>query len=179
MDIGDRIAELRKKKEMSQEMLAGKLDISFQAVSKWENNISYPDIKLIPKIANILECSIGYLFGENDKNCDSILIDKLPNDDTMRIVVARGKHILSSDEIENEGKRITVNLEDMANCGDVIITGNVVCGGIYNCADVKINGNLGCNNICNCADIYAHGEIGSTNIANCVSVSGNQKMIED
>ncbi len=179
MDMGDRIAELRKKKEMSQEMLAGKLDISFQAVSKWENNVSYPDIKLIPKIANVLECSIGYLFGENDKKCEGILIDKLPNDDTMRIVVARGNHILSSDEIESEGKRITVNVEGISCSADVIISGNVVCGGIYNCADVIIKGNLGCNEICNCADIYAYGEIGSTNIANCVSVSGNQKMIDD
>lgn len=58
----------------------------------------------------------------NDKNCDSILIEKLPNDDTMRIVVARGHHILSSDEIKGSGKKITVNLEDMANC--VSVSGN-------------------------------------------------------
>ncbi|MBP3338675.1 MAG: hypothetical protein J6L69_04665 [Lachnospiraceae bacterium] len=50
------------------------------------------------------------------------MIEKLPNDDTMRIVVARGHHILSSDEIKGSGKKITVNLEDMANC--VSVSGN-------------------------------------------------------
>jgi len=45
---------------MSQEMLANKLNISFQAVSKWENNVSYPDIKLIPKVAEVLGCNIGF-----------------------------------------------------------------------------------------------------------------------
>jgi len=75
----------------------------------------------------------------NDKNCDSILIDKLPNDDVMRIVVARGNHILSSDEIENEGKRITVNLEDMANCADIYAHGEIGSTNIANCVSVSGN----------------------------------------
>ena len=70
---------------MSQEVLANKLDISFQAVSKWENNVSYTDIKLIPKIADVLECSIDYLFEESEKSCENIITDTLPNDGTMSI----------------------------------------------------------------------------------------------
>ena len=51
MSIGSKIRELRKKKGVTQEQLANSLHISFQAVSKWENNIAMPDITLAPVIA--------------------------------------------------------------------------------------------------------------------------------
>jgi|LSQX01.3.fsa_nt_gb transcriptional regulator with XRE-family HTH domain len=43
MSIGTRIAEQRKKNNFSQEYIAGKLDVSRQAVSKWEQDLSNPD----------------------------------------------------------------------------------------------------------------------------------------
>ncbi len=50
--IGSKIRELRKKYGLTQEQLAENIGVSFQAVSKWENNIALPDITLIPVIAN-------------------------------------------------------------------------------------------------------------------------------
>lgn len=47
--LGQRIAELRKKEGLTQEELAEKLGVSPQAVSKWENDISCPDIMSIPR----------------------------------------------------------------------------------------------------------------------------------
>ena len=47
--LGSRIAELRRKKNMSQEDLANALGVTPQAVSKWENDLSCPDITLLPK----------------------------------------------------------------------------------------------------------------------------------
>jgi len=66
MKIGENIKELRKAHGITQEQLAEKLDISFQAVSKWENNIAFPDITLLPVIAEFFGVSIDYLFACND-----------------------------------------------------------------------------------------------------------------
>ncbi len=52
--IGSRIAEARKAHGYTQEEFSQMLDVSAQAVSKWENDISCPDIQLLPKIAEIL-----------------------------------------------------------------------------------------------------------------------------
>lgn len=61
MSIGERITELRKEKNMSQGDLAKALDISRQAVSKWENDQSSPDtIKLI-LLAEVLDTEVEYL----------------------------------------------------------------------------------------------------------------------
>ena len=61
MSIGERISELRKKKEMSQIQLAEMLEVSRQAVSKWENDTASPDtIKLI-KLSDVLDTDVEYL----------------------------------------------------------------------------------------------------------------------
>ena len=59
--IGERIATLRKKKKETQEQLAQALHISAQAVSKWERDISYPDISTLPHLAEVLGVSIDEL----------------------------------------------------------------------------------------------------------------------
>ena len=48
MTLGKRIAMLRRRKELKQEELANMLDITAQAVSKWENDQTCPDISLLP-----------------------------------------------------------------------------------------------------------------------------------
>ena len=48
--IGKRIAELRKSKGFTQEDLADRLNVSGQAVSKWENDQTCPDIGLLPQL---------------------------------------------------------------------------------------------------------------------------------
>ena len=60
--IGDNIAFYRKQKGMTQEQLGELLNVSGQAVSKWEKG-GVPDVYLLPKIAEIFEVSIDYLFG--------------------------------------------------------------------------------------------------------------------
>lgn len=61
MEIGKRIKELRVSKNMTQEDLAFKLGVSTQAVSRWETNITYPDITLLPILANIFDVTVDYL----------------------------------------------------------------------------------------------------------------------
>lgn len=61
--IGKNIHSLRKKQGLTQEELAGLVNVSFQAVSKWENGNSLPDISTLPLLANVLHCNIDSLLG--------------------------------------------------------------------------------------------------------------------
>lgn len=61
--LGRRIMQLRKAAGMTQEQLAEKLGVSPQAVSKWENDVSCPDIGTIPLIASIFNVSADELLG--------------------------------------------------------------------------------------------------------------------
>lgn len=58
-----RISDLRKKKQIKQIELAGRLGVSVQTVSKWENDISMPDISLLPDIASFFEVTVDELLG--------------------------------------------------------------------------------------------------------------------
>ena len=59
--IGEVICHLRKEKGMTQADLAEKMNVSEQAVSKWERNIAYPDITTLSKLTEILETSVDAL----------------------------------------------------------------------------------------------------------------------
>ena len=66
--IGKRISALRREKGLKQEDIAQALDVSSQAVSKWENDQSCPDISLLPKLAKLLGVSVDTLLsGEEEK----------------------------------------------------------------------------------------------------------------
>ena len=61
MKIGKRIAALRKEKGLTQEELADHMGVSPQAVSKWENDQTCPDISALPKLARLLGVSVDEL----------------------------------------------------------------------------------------------------------------------
>lgn len=73
MNIGNKIKELRVKKKVTQEELAKVLQVSTQAVSKWENGGS-PDLELVPSIATYFNVTTDYLFDMKDS--DIVNIDK-------------------------------------------------------------------------------------------------------
>lgn len=63
MNLGNNISEKRKAKGLTQEELANILGVSPQAVSKWENNLSCPDISLLPEISKVFGISVDALLG--------------------------------------------------------------------------------------------------------------------
>ncbi len=71
MNLGNKIKVLRKKNNTTQEQLADILGVSFQAVSKWENNITFPDITLVPVIATYFGVSIDELFDFSIKEMEA------------------------------------------------------------------------------------------------------------
>ena len=62
MNVGKNIRKLRLEKKLTQNEIAKRLGVTCQAVSKWENNVSAPDISLLPEIAALLGVSIDELF---------------------------------------------------------------------------------------------------------------------
>ncbi len=68
LTLGEKIKELRKRDGRKQEDLANVLGVTNQAVSRWEKDGSYPDMEMIPAIANYFGITIDELFGyENDR----------------------------------------------------------------------------------------------------------------
>ena len=65
MQLGRRIKELRKKRNITQQDLAEMLGVSYQAISRWENNITSPDITALPVLANIFNVTVDYLLDVN------------------------------------------------------------------------------------------------------------------
>jgi len=63
--LGEKIKSLRKQKNISQEVFANYLGVSFQAVSKWENGNTMPDVAMIPAIASFFGVSTDELFDFN------------------------------------------------------------------------------------------------------------------
>lgn len=101
--IGKRISEYRKKKNLKQDELAEMLGVSPQAVSKWENDLSCPDISLLPELSRILGVSIDEIVqGKKEEPIVSLLPEEQRKDINnlmLRIVVD-----------SEEGDRVRVNL---------------------------------------------------------------------
>lgn len=73
--LGERIKELRLRDGRTQDALASELGITAQAVSRWEKGICYPDMEIVPSIANYFDVSIDELFGydnERSKKVDQL-----------------------------------------------------------------------------------------------------------
>ena len=92
MTIGKRIAALRREKNLKQDDLAQMLVVSPQAVSKWENDQTCPDISLLPKLAKILGVSVDELLsGKQELQPVVTLVPEDQRKDikdmTLRIVV--------------------------------------------------------------------------------------------
>ena len=64
--LGQKISELRKKQKMTQDELAEKMNVSAQAVSKWENDLSIPDITVLIELSEFFGVSLDSLLKNKD-----------------------------------------------------------------------------------------------------------------
>ena len=64
--LGTKIVEYRKLKKMTQEELASKLNVSSQAVSKWENDLSIPDLPILIELSDIFNVSLDELIRQKE-----------------------------------------------------------------------------------------------------------------
>lgn len=66
-DFGNRIAELRNERKLTQADLAAKLNVSTRTIPKWETGVVFPDVQTISEIAHVLDTTTDYLFGRVKK----------------------------------------------------------------------------------------------------------------
>lgn len=87
--IGNRISKYRKEKGLTQEELAAKLGVSSQAVSKWENDASCPDISLLPQLCRTLGISTDELLTGNNNEVKLVPVEQRKSLDelTLRVKV--------------------------------------------------------------------------------------------
>ena len=71
-NFGETIAYLRKQKGMTQNELAAKMHVTDKAVSKWERNLSCPDVNTISKLADILDVSVEELIQSKNNSQENI-----------------------------------------------------------------------------------------------------------
>ena len=137
-ELSKNILFYRKQMGLTQEELAEKLGITFQAVSKWENAVSSPDISILPVLGDIFGISVDKLLG---RSCVSDLDLPWDEDAKLRTVVFQGRKIMTK---YDELSKFTFKLEGAAL--DVICYCNIECGNIQNNAtaagDINCDGNI-------------------------------------
>lgn len=100
--LGKRISLFRKEKGITQDWMSEKLGVSPQAVSKWENDISCPDILLLPRIAEMFDVTVDELLSHAPKKETVILpVEKRKNLDDLvfRIIIN-----------SSDGDKVRINL---------------------------------------------------------------------
>lgn len=89
--LGEMISSLRKEKGMTQSELAEKMNVTDKAVSKWERNLSCPDVNTIPKLAEIFGISVDELFNAQKRKVNSNKkIDEIINTALIAVELAMG-----------------------------------------------------------------------------------------
>ena len=100
--LGQRIALLRKQKNLTQDALAAAMGVSAQAVSKWENDLSCPDIMILPQLAKLLGVTVDHLLtGEDQPET------RLATPETVKPVEQQLLRVLVQ---SGDGSKVRVNL---------------------------------------------------------------------
>lgn len=188
MSIGSKIAQYRKEKGITQEALAQMLNVTNQAVSKWESDQCCPDIQMLPKLADTFGITIDALFDREVAH--PVAVKNLPwkDDDTLRVVLYQGHKLLKNSShagefvFQYEGPAKNIDSAISVNCGDV--QGDVDAGADVKCGNiggtVDAGSDVYCGNVEGSvdagADVYCGNVAGSVDAGadvNCGNVKGN------
>lgn len=199
MMLGNKIAELRKEKGITQEALANTLRVSNQAVSKWEANQSCPDILLLPQIADFFDVSLDYLFDREKNQSEKIVMSQnynsginrqgkpeegyhLPweDDGMLRAVIYIGHNLVQAVDC-TEASEITFTYEGEAldivsnfsvNCNNV--EGDIIAYGNVTCdyveGDIDAKGNVICDHVE--GDVVAGGSVTCDGVEGDIEAGG-------
>ena len=194
--MGNIIMRLRKEREVTQDQLASALGISFQAVSKWENGLSCPDLSMLPLLADFFSVSIDTLFGRAAQAETLPAVQPAPaetpflpwpDDDSFRAVLFHGHELIGSQE-RREGvlsvqRAFSFQYEGPAKdvfCAfdlqiDGTVSGNARAGGDLSCDDVgggvSAEGDVSCDNVG--GGVSAGGDVTCDTVNGPVSTAGD------
>ena len=86
MTLGQKLKKLRMDKNLTQKDLADQLHVTFQTISKWENDENEPDIATLKELAKLYECSIDYLLSEEEEQqIEEIKVEESPKEDVQEV----------------------------------------------------------------------------------------------
>ena len=173
---------------MTQEQLASRLGISYQAISKWENGISCPDIMILPQLAEIFGISIDALFGraseivpaEPASAAPGPFVGDLPwpDDDGLYAVVYRGHELLACEGLNGgRDKQIHIHFESAINGIKRFFSRTIdrSLGSAY-AVELHYEGpvrNLTTTMAVHCRDCKIEGNVQAGDGVNCGDVGGN------
>ena len=170
------IQKYRKKCGLTQEELAKKLGVTFQAVLKWENAKTAPDILFLPTMADLFGCYIDELFSREIKT--EIHYDHCPEfpwaDDTIiRGVVCEGRKILQTSTLVDKFTfEIIGDAKNVQSECNIEVRGNV-SGGCKSGGDINIEGSVSGGCMSNCNTVIAGHLSGGANAGYSITVGGN------
>ena len=101
--LGTKIAEYRKLKKMTQEELASKLNVSSQAVSKWENDLSIPDLPILIELSDIFNVSLDELIRQKENVEIARVVEPQLRKDPEQMML---KIVINS----SDGDKVRINL---------------------------------------------------------------------
>ena len=184
MTLGNTILKYRKALGITQDALAQKLEVTNQAVSKWESDQCCPDINLLPRLADIFGITIDELFGREAPAKPELVISDVPwgDDGNLRGVVYLGRKLVGH-ERRSFGEKVklffkgkvdkNVYCDFSLECGDVggcvEVEGNVACGNVG--GNVETDGNVECGDVG--GNVETDGNVTCQNVGSYVDAGGN------
>ncbi|MHC1694195.1 MAG: helix-turn-helix domain-containing protein [Eubacteriales bacterium] len=193
--ICETIRELRKRRGISQEILAQAFDVSVQAISKWETGNSLPDILLLPAISRFFGIKIDELFYGLPEPTDDVIptAEGIKDDGVLRVVQFLGTRYLGHEEWVKD-KYIQLDVKDIKQefkveiwgsadikgniQGDVDAGHSVNCGNVNSSVDAghsvncgNVNSSVDAGHSVNCGNV--NGGVDAGHGVNCGNISGN------
>lgn len=196
--MGAIIARKRKELGLTQEQLAGELNISYQAVSKWENELSSPDISTLPLLADTLGLTIDELFGREAAARETALAPipapavepepllPWPDDETLHAVLfvghtlvgheSAGDRIFSKRQVSFQYEGPALNVQsDFSVTVEGNVQGDVTAGGNVDCEDVggsvTAGGSVDCEGVT--GSVQAGGDVDCGGVGGSVTAGGD------
>ena len=165
--FGAFVAHLRKEKGLTQREVAERLHLSDKAVSKWENEQSYPDIGFLPQIAAYFHVTTDYLL-TGKESPEAAPAAGLPDDGVLRILQFRGSQLLTKNLYDPQIRiMLEIRKEDYEgnHCPTIPVE-------VWGSADIKgcISGGVRAGDGVNCGNVS--GGVNAGDGVNCANVSG-------
>ena len=185
MKIGENIRLLRQRKGLTQEQVAQRLGVTYQAVSKWENGTNTPDIALLPQIAALFGVMIDALFHQDAASPLAGL--PMEDDGVIRIVQLRGRQVVAvTPRMSPDDPAIEIafprNCNDRTQYFKVEVYGHVIADGSIN-GDViahqsvqcgEINGDVRTTGNVTASSINTFGPVVCSGIYDCYNLQANR-----
>jgi transcriptional regulator with XRE-family HTH domain len=152
--FGHHMQQIRRSRNLTQEQVAERLGVTYQAVSKWENQVNTPDIALLPEIAALFGVTIDALFSEHAESAPETpaeLLAAVKDDDVIRVIQMRGTKVLKvTERVTPDAPPIEIafphDCNDRTQYFQVRVYGHLA-------TEAAINGDVICHQTLQCADI--------------------------